>query len=250
MIEEPQPRVSDGFRVKIRAAIREMCQQGNGDFCIELKAIPLFNIPKYKLSAILKACAIEDIDYQWELVGENSNQVTAVATCAGAIKIVNHADDIRAEAKEIICEAVETYKGSVTPANSAGITTPEIMELLTAIREKIDDHGIGRRVDFTRETIRTYAKFLAECRNGKCPISQARIVTDAGELLEGAQVDHYYSREYNAIIGGWIVSSQENQKLRNPAYRATVNSRFLTFHEDMKQWIQSQQGQLFDNQNP
>ena len=240
------PKISEGFRTKIRAAIREMCERG-GQFCIELQAIPLFNFPKYKLRSLLCATLTEDIDYQWELVDESRNVLTAMATCDGARRAIMAETDLRPEAREIMCEAIDAYKGrSQIEPQTDEVVSSDVMKLLEAIRLKIDDHGIGKRNDFTKQTIETYARFLSECRNGKCPISQVRIVTENAEMLGNAQVDHYYSREYNAIIGGWIVSEAENQKLRNPAYRATVNSRFLTFHEDLKLWIQSRQPELFE----
>jgi hypothetical protein len=122
----------------------------------------------------------------------------------------------------------------------------EILECLNKILLKVEDHGIGLRKNFPAETAGLYAHFLAERRSGRCPISHMPLVDRDGKMLEGAEIDHFFSRSYNGINGGWIISSAENKKLRDPAYRATINTRFLAFQDELSQWMEDKSGPELD----
>jgi len=122
----------------------------------------------------------------------------------------------------------------------------DIMDLLQIIQERIEDHGIGLRKSFPPETVRLYTMFLAERRSGRCPISHQLLIDVKGNLLEGAEVDHFYSRSYVGVNGGWIIRSEENKKLRDPAYRAAINTRFLTFQDELAQWMKDRHGAELD----
>jgi hypothetical protein len=122
----------------------------------------------------------------------------------------------------------------------------DIMDLLQSIQARIEDHGIGLRKNFPPETVRIYATFLAERRSGRCPISHQLLIDPSGNLMEGAEVDHFYSRSYVGLNGGWIIRSEENKKLRDPAYRASINTRFLTFQDELAQWMKDRNGQELD----
>lgn len=154
------------------------------------------------------------------------------------------------EKEQDAMRAVRKYAGlyPVTPNSEIETSknTGDIMDLLQIIQERIEDHGIGLRKNFPPETVRLYAMFLMERRSGRCPISHQLLIDANGNLLEGAEVDHFYSRSYVGVNGGWIILSEENKKLRDPAYRAAINTRFLTFQDELSQWMKYRNGAELD----
>jgi hypothetical protein len=128
--------------------------------------------------------------------------------------------------------------------HSTGMNMEAIRSMIESISEKIELHGIGLRKDFQSAVVNTYAKFLLARRSGRCPLSGDKLVDNDGGLLPGAECDHFYSRTYNALNGGWLISASENKKLRNPAYRASITTRFLAFHSELEQWLETREGKM------
>jgi hypothetical protein len=242
-----------GAEDRIKATIREMMKgQVSGAFCIDLTSIYGLKFSKPGWKRILAECAVEDVDYQWEIVDDpvcRSGICVPMATPDAAIKIVKAATD-RSAIVNVVVSAISAYKSRMSPAGRPPTEMEadkidDVARMVALIMDKIEAFGIGRRNEFPQRVIDTYAAFLSECRSGKCPISQTVVIGPDGKPNQRAHVDHFYSRSFNSLIGGWIISADENNKLKDTAYRAQVTGRFTTFHADLKEWRKTKETEDF-----
>ncbi len=77
------------------------------------------------------------------------------------------------------------------------------------------------RNDFPKKFIDEFSDCLRNHYSGKCPISSKLLINNEGSIdWSIAAVDHYFDRRNNGRKAGWIVWKEENEKLKDPAYRA------------------------------
>jgi hypothetical protein len=93
---------------------------------------------------------------------------------------------------------------------------------IVGVREiKGEINTIIPRNDFPKKIVDEFINCLRNHYSGKCPIS-SKVLTDSEGSIDWsiAAVDHYFDRRNNGRKAGWIVWKEENEKLKDPAYRA------------------------------
>lgn len=93
---------------------------------------------------------------------------------------------------------------------------------LVGVKEiKGEINTIIPRNDFPKKIVNEFINCLRNNYSGKCPISSKVLIDSEGSIdWSIAAVDHYFDRRNNGRKAGWIVWKEENEKLKDPAYRA------------------------------
>jgi prophage antirepressor-like protein len=93
---------------------------------------------------------------------------------------------------------------------------------LVSVREiKGEINTIIPRNEFTKKIVDEFVSCLRNHYSGKCPISSKLLIDSEGSIdWSIAAVDHYFDRRNNGRKAGWIVWKEENEKLKDPSYRA------------------------------
>jgi prophage antirepressor-like protein len=93
---------------------------------------------------------------------------------------------------------------------------------LVGVKEiKGEINTIIPRNEFPKKTVDEFVSCLRNHYSGKCPISSKVLIDSEGSIdWSIAAVDHYFDRRNNGRKSGWIVWKEENEKLKDPAYRA------------------------------
>jgi len=93
---------------------------------------------------------------------------------------------------------------------------------LVGVKEiKGEINTIIPRNEFPKKTVDEFVSCLRNHYSGKCPISSKVLIDSEGSIdWSIAAVDHYFDRRNNGRKAGWIVWKEENEKLKDPAYRA------------------------------
>jgi KilA domain-containing protein len=101
----------------------------------------------------------------------------------------------------------------------------DLMFLLLSAQELV----LGNWLEFTRLTRTTILKAVAgEPFDGQCPCcGQARVLTEAGRPVRGAEYDHFFHRGLNKPEHGWLVCADCHAELTHGGYLV----RFLRMPE-------------------
>jgi prophage antirepressor-like protein len=93
---------------------------------------------------------------------------------------------------------------------------------LVGVKEiKGEINTIIPRNEFPKKIVDEFVSCLRNHYSGKCPISSKVLIDNEGSIdWSIAAVDHYFDRRNNGRKAGWIVWKEENEKLKDPAYRA------------------------------
>ena len=143
-----------------------------------------------------------------------------------------------------IWEAYEA--GELVPASSVALvpatpTADAILDRLDRFEGKLDRHGAqldrverylndGRR-SFSAESKRQFLCVVATRYDGKCPACElTKIVDEAGQVLPGAEADHFVGRTFCEARHGWLVCRGCNARLATDArFRQIVAPHFEVF---------------------
>lgn len=77
-------------------------------------------------------------------------------------------------------------------------------------------------------------------RNGFCPCCQTEPVCTESERLEGAEFDHWYSRNQNRVTQTWLICRDCNQRLTDTDFKATARSAFESYQQALRPFMSRQ----------
>ncbi len=78
-------------------------------------------------------------------------------------------------------------------------------------------------------------------RNGLCPCCQSEpVCTDTGRL-QGAEFDHWYSRNQNRSTQTWLVCGECNRRLLDTDFKAAARSAFEAYQQALRPFMGGRQ---------
>jgi hypothetical protein len=78
-------------------------------------------------------------------------------------------------------------------------------------------------------------------RNGLCPCCQDTPVCTALGRLDGAEYDHWYSRNQNRVSQTWLVCRTCNSLMNNTDFKAAARSAFESYQQAVRPFVQKRQ---------
>lgn len=132
-----------------------------------------------------------------------------------------------------------------------------LLRMLEVVRERVESIHAGQRV-VTRElkeireslpvqrrpaskrTEEIHILAIWSRRNGLCPCCQETAVTSATGRLEGAEMDHWYSRNQNRVTQTWLVCSDCNRRLLDTDFKAAARSAFESYQQALRPFMSRQ----------
>jgi hypothetical protein len=120
-----------------------------------------------------------------------------------------------------------------------------VIPLNREIRDRIDD--VVPRHDFSPSTLKVWTLVIHKYYDGMCPSGcSIRIERDFTRLPKVWTEDHWYTRERNGTADGWPVAALVNEKLKDRAFRDTMQKKFDTFHGNLERVQNKHIDKLFD----
>lgn len=113
--------------------------------------------------------------------------------------------------------------------------------LVTAELKAIRDHMPAQRKPLSARTQEIHMRAVWARRNGLCPCCQAEPVCTASGRLEGAEFDHWYSRNQNRVGQTWLVCRDCNRHLLDTDFKAAARSAFESYQAALKPFVGNRQ---------
>jgi len=99
---------------------------------------------------------------------------------------------------------------------------------------KADNAMKSGRKEFSEAARQEFVACLKKFFSGRCPISGASLLDADGNVdWTVAHVDHWNGHADNSRNNGWVVSRDENMKMKDPAYRASKANSWLFWCDRM-----------------
>lgn len=91
------------------------------------------------------------------------------------------------------------------------------------------------RKPLSQSTKQAHCRTILARRNGFCPCCElATVVATNGEIVPGAEFDHWYRRDRNGTEETWLVCGSCNERLNNPSYKAVKHSLFVAYQQAVR----------------
>lgn len=157
-------------------------------------------------------------------------------------------------------EEHQRQPGPQLVAAPAAAPAPEqlVLALLEIVRDRVDAVQAGQRLvvaelrdiranlpmqrrPISKRTEEIHIRATWARRNGLCPCCQETPVVNASGRLEGAEVDHWYSRNQNRVTQVWIVCRTCNGNLNNTDFKAAARSAFEAYQLAVRPFLGARQ---------
>jgi hypothetical protein len=147
---------------------------------------------------------------------------------------------------------------TAAPAPSSGPEQLPLLRMLEVVRERVE------RIDAGQQTIAAQLKEISKNlpqqrrplsrkaqdihlratwsrRNGLCPCCQAEPVCIDTGRLQGAEFDHWYSRNQNRVTQTWLVCRACNAALIDTDFKASARSAFESYQMALRPFLSTRQ---------
>jgi hypothetical protein len=146
-----------------------------------------------------------------------------------------------------------------TPATAPGV--PEqlpLIRMLEVVRDRVESIHAGQRAvaadlrdirlnlplqrrPLSKRSMEIHVQVIARRRNGICPCCQIEPVCTEGGRLDGAEFDHWYSRNQNRVTQTWLVCGKCNRHLLDTDFKAAARSAFEAYQQALRPFMGSRQ---------
>ena len=157
----------------------------------------------------------------------------------------------------------------VTTPPAAPASGPEqlpLIRMLEVVRDKVESIHAGQRAvaadlkdikanlpmqrrPLSKRAQAVHIRAIWARRNGLCPCCQDTPVCTATGKLEGAESDHWYSRNQARVTQTWLVCSTCNRQLIDADFKATARSAFESYQQALRPFMGKQIPMLFESTN-
>jgi hypothetical protein len=112
--------------------------------------------------------------------------------------------------------------------------------MTTEIRE-IKANLPQQRKPLSPRTQEIHVRAVWSRRNGLCPCCQETPVCTAVDRLEGAEYDHWYTRNQNRVTQTWLVCGDCNRRMIDTDFKASARSAFESYQQALRPFMGNRQ---------
>lgn len=133
-----------------------------------------------------------------------------------------------------------------------------LLRMLEVVRERVESIHAGQRAvaadlrdiranlpmqrrPLSKRSMEIHVQVIARRRNGICPCCQTQEVCTEGGRLDGAEFDHWYSRNQNRVTQTWLVCGDCNRRLLDTDFKAAARSAFEAYQAALRLFMGSRQ---------
>jgi len=152
-------------------------------------------------------------------------------------------------------DPVQPSLGLVTAAPASVPHLPEqlpLIRMLEVVRDRIECIHAGQKtISAELKDIKSnlplqplsvraqevHIQVISLRRNCLCPCCQIEPVCSPLERLNGAEYDHYFSRDQKRVTQTWLVCQECNRKLIDTDFKAASRSAFESYQQALKTFM-------------